>query len=110
MNWVFISIVTATVLEGWFCGFSSIISIIAGILFVLRFKGIVVPVKVCIGLEVAAAVILLLITFYTMKFQTPQILIFAGVKTLIYWTDDKFYVYSTEDLDESNEPETNGKS
>lgn len=103
MNWVFISILILSIAEGWLCGLPSALSILAGLLFILRFKGIVCPSKICFGLEVATAVFLALIILFNIKIYIPQLFLFTGLKSLIYWIDDKFFVYVTEDYNESNE-------
>jgi hypothetical protein len=40
---------------------------------------------------------------FNIKIYIPQLFLFTGLKSLIYWIDDKFFVYVTEDYNESNE-------
>jgi len=108
MLWVSISILLLTGIQIYVIGFgfSSIFNIVARILFLLRFKGILIPLKVIRGIDIAGIVLHFV---YTILFRKPIIidlcvgLLCMGLVFLVEILDDMFYLYITKDKEQDDE-------
>lgn len=103
MNWVFISIIILTAGQWAACGFGFglLISTIGRLIFLGRLLGSVVPIKTLAGFEVADLFCLLLYLVFTKSpinwVDTVLTVVFCAVICLLYFIDDRFYLYIVEE-------------
>lgn len=103
MNWVFISLILATIGQTAVCGFgfTMFISYLGRLLFLLRCVGSVIPFRVSIGFEAAHLFFLALsLVFSKVQINWPNVLftvLFTLLACLLYVIDDQFYLYVVAD-------------
>lgn len=112
MNWVFISIISCTLLQMIFCRglkfafLSLLVMLIARVLFLLRSQGIVFktkPLWITEAFVVGAQLVLGSIS--SSSYNWLVFLLYAvltGVVVGVEFIDDKFYIYTVEDDKEDN--------
>lgn len=103
MGWVLISLLGLTVLQTAVCGFTFplLFSYIGRVIFLLRMIGTVVPHKVSLVLEAVHLFLVFVGVIFTKSgvdwLGVLLTLLFCGAVCLVYFIDDKFYLYVEEE-------------